>query len=128
MRKAVASTSRSSRRRCELKDKIRIKAYPVQEMGGLIWAYLGPAPVPLLPRWNLFVRPDGFRQILAHQLPCNWLQAMENRGDLGHSVYLHGATFKYARERKGLPHDDPERALQRDDAPISMRCAPAART
>ncbi len=26
------------------KDRIRIPAYPVQEMGGLIWAYLGPEP------------------------------------------------------------------------------------
>jgi 5,5'-dehydrodivanillate O-demethylase len=80
----------------------------VQELGGLIWAYLGPEPAPLLPRWNLFVRDDGFRQILAHRLPCNWLQNMENRGDLGHSVYLHGALFKYARERKGLRHGDPD--------------------
>jgi 5,5'-dehydrodivanillate O-demethylase len=92
----------------KMKDKIRIKAYPVQEMGGLIWAYLGPEPAPLLPRWNLFEREDGFRQILSHQLPCNWLQCMENRGDLGHSVYLHGALFKYTRERKGLRHDDPQ--------------------
>ncbi|MEO6380115.1 MAG: Rieske 2Fe-2S domain-containing protein, partial [Caulobacteraceae bacterium] len=63
-----------------MKDHIRAKAYPVEEMGGLIWAYLGPAPAPLLPRWDLFERPGGFRQILAHKLPCNWLQAMENRG------------------------------------------------
>ncbi|MEE8519699.1 MAG: Rieske 2Fe-2S domain-containing protein, partial [Dehalococcoidia bacterium] len=26
------------------KDKVKILAYPVEEMGGLIWAYLGPAP------------------------------------------------------------------------------------
>jgi 5,5'-dehydrodivanillate O-demethylase oxygenase subunit len=91
----------------KLRDRIRIKAYPVREMGGLIWAYLGPDPVPLLPRWDLFVRHDGFRQILAHQLPCNWLQCMENRGDVGHAVYLHGALFKYVRERAGMPHEDP---------------------
>lgn len=91
-----------------MKDHVKAKAYPVEEMGGLIWAYLGPAPAPLLPRWDLFVRPDGFRQILAHNLPCNWLQAMENRGDVGHAVYLHGEFFKYALERKGLPHEDPK--------------------
>ena len=90
-----------------MKEKVQVKAYPVQAMGGLIWAYLGPEPAPLLPRWDLFVRPDGFRQILAHQLPCNWLQSMENRGDVGHSVYLHGALFRYARQLKGLPHSDP---------------------
>ena len=90
------------------KDKIRITAYPVEEMGGLIWAYLGPAPAPLLPRWDLFVRPEGFRQIVAHRLPCNWLQVMENRGDLGHAVYSHGLFFQYALEREGRLTKDPK--------------------
>ena len=36
------------------KDRVRVPAYPVQEMGGLIWAYLGPTPAPLLPRFDLF--------------------------------------------------------------------------
>jgi len=88
------------------KEKIRITSYPVQEMGGLIWAYLGPAPVPLLPRWDLFAREPGFRQITGHWLPCNWLQVMENRGDLGHAIYLHGRLFQYALERKGTLTDD----------------------
>ena len=30
------------------KDRIRIPAYPVEELGGFVWAYLGPEPVPLL--------------------------------------------------------------------------------
>ncbi len=90
------------------KDKVCVKAYPVQELGGLIWAYLGPDPAPLLPRWDLFVRPDGFRQIIAHWLPCNWLQVMENRGDLGHAIYLHGRLFQYALERQGRLTDDPK--------------------
>ena len=88
------------------KDRIRIKSYPVEEMGGLIWAYLGPQPVPLLPRWDLFVRERGFRQIVGHQLPCNWLQCMENRADMGHAVYLHGRLFQYALERQGRLTDD----------------------
>ena len=60
-------------------EKIQITSYPVQEMGGLVWAYLGPLPAPLLPEWDLIVRPDGYRQILAHWLPCNWLKVMENQ-------------------------------------------------
>src|ERR1041384_2584440 len=39
-----------------LKDRVRIPAYPVQELGGLIWASLGPEPVPLLPRFEIFAR------------------------------------------------------------------------
>ncbi len=91
------------------KDKIRTKAYPVREMGGLIWAYLGSEPAPILPRWDLFAREDGFRQILGHWLPCNWLQVMENGGDPGHGNYLHGRYFQYVLEREGKPTDDPKR-------------------
>ena len=90
------------------KDRIKTKAYPVQEMGGLVWAYLGPSPAPWLPRWDLFVREGGFRQIVAHQLPCNWLQVMENRTDQAHATYLHGRFFQYALERQGRLTDDPQ--------------------
>src|SRR5262249_42832159 len=73
-----------------LKNKVRIEGYPAQELGGLIWAYLGPAPVPLLPRWDLFVASNSFRQIAMCTLNCNWLQCMENSVDPTHGVYLHG--------------------------------------
>lgn len=90
------------------KEKVQIKAYQVAEMGGLIWAYLGPQPAPLLPRWDLYVRDDGFREIIGHTVPCNWLQVMENRGDPGHGTYLHSRFFQYILERQGRLTDDPE--------------------
>lgn len=90
-----------------MKDFLTIRSCHVQEMGGLVWAYIGPEPAPLLPRWDLFVRPDAFRQIMTHTIPCNWLQVMENRGDLGHGTYLHGRLFQYALERQGRLTDDP---------------------
>ena len=31
------------------KERVKIAGYPVQEMGGLVFAYLGPQPAPLLP-------------------------------------------------------------------------------
>lgn len=90
------------------KERVRIAGYPVQALGGLIWAYLGPLPAPLLPQWDLLVKPGGFRQIVAHRLPCNWLQVMENRGDLAHGTYLHGRFAQYALERQGRLTDDPK--------------------
>src|SRR5215216_5940596 len=33
------------------RDKCAITAYPVQERAGLIFAYMGPQPAPLLPNW-----------------------------------------------------------------------------
>ena len=32
------------------KDKITPRAYPVKTLGGLLWAYMGAQPAPLLPR------------------------------------------------------------------------------
>jgi 5,5'-dehydrodivanillate O-demethylase len=94
-------------RNSPMAKNIKITAYPVHAMGGLIWAYLGPAPAPVLPRWDLFIRPGGFRQIVAHRLPCNWLQVMENRGDLGHAVFTHGRLFQHVLARQGRLFDDP---------------------
>jgi 5,5'-dehydrodivanillate O-demethylase oxygenase subunit len=79
------------------------RAYPVREMGGLIWAYLGPRPVPLLPRYDLFVREDLDRQIGVTRLPCNWLQIMENSMDPVHLEYLHGMLTNYTLKRQGKP-------------------------
>jgi 5,5'-dehydrodivanillate O-demethylase len=64
-----------------LKYEVRATAYPAQELGGLIWAYLGPGPAPLLPPWDLLVAPNAFRQIGHTVLPCNWLQCMESSVD-----------------------------------------------
>jgi 5,5'-dehydrodivanillate O-demethylase oxygenase subunit len=85
------------------KHRVRIPAYPVQEMGGLIWAYLGPAPAPILPRFDLYVRPDLHREIGVTVLPCNWLQIMENSLDPHHFEWLHLVYLKYVLERQGRP-------------------------
>ena len=91
----------------EFKNKVKIKSYPVQEMGGLIWAYLGPSPAPVLPRWDLYVRTGGLRSIVGHRIPTNWLQVVENQADPGHIPYGHGRFFQYALERKGMLSSDP---------------------
>lgn len=83
------------------KERVKITGYPVKEMGGLVWAYMGPSPAPLLPPWDLFVMPNAIRQIGITELPCNWLQCHENTGDPTHSVYLHGHLFRYELEKMG---------------------------
>ena len=37
------------------KEAIRLPAYSVEELGGLIFAYFGAQPAPLLPRYNFLV-------------------------------------------------------------------------
>jgi 5,5'-dehydrodivanillate O-demethylase oxygenase subunit len=71
------------------KDRVRIKAYPVQTLGGLIWAYLGPKPAPLTPNWEPFTWKNGFVQIVFAEVPCNWLQCQENSVDPVHFEWMH---------------------------------------
>jgi 5,5'-dehydrodivanillate O-demethylase oxygenase subunit len=79
----------------------RLKGYPVQELGGMLFAYMGPLPAPALPRWDLYVYPNVIRQIAVNVLDCNWWQCHENNGDPTHSVWLHGKLFEYAINRLG---------------------------
>jgi 5,5'-dehydrodivanillate O-demethylase oxygenase subunit len=85
------------------KDKVTIKAYPVRELGNLIFAYLGPAPVPLVPRWDILVRDDLDKIIEIHKLPCSWLQCMENAADPVHFEFLHAAFGNYQLKKQGRP-------------------------
>jgi len=79
------------------KDRIKHVAYPVQYLGGLVYAYLGPAPVPLLPRWDVLVWEHGRRWIVKESvIECNWLQPMENSVDPSHLFWLHGDTAHLA--------------------------------
>jgi 5,5'-dehydrodivanillate O-demethylase oxygenase subunit len=70
------------------KQKVRIKAYPVRELAGMVWAYLGPAPAPELPRWARY-RARGFKQVVLSEIPCNWFQCQENSIDPVHFEWLH---------------------------------------
>lgn len=79
----------------------RVKAYRVEELGGLIFAYLGPSPVPLLPRWEFLVRDGVLRSIGSVVVPCNWLQCMENALDEAHVEWMHGHFGNYTLERNG---------------------------
>ena len=83
------------------KDRVQALSYPVEELGGLIFAYLGPQPVPLLPRWDLFVLDDVHRDIGSTMLPCNWLQCMENSLDPVHTEWLHAYQSYYIMDRQG---------------------------
>lgn len=77
-----------------LKAHARQRSYPVQLLGGMVWAYMGPAPAPELPPWDQLVRDDGVRRIFV--LPvinCNWVQIMENSCDPCHTYYLHAHTL-----------------------------------
>ena len=87
---------------CAFRDKVATTAYPVEELGGLLFAYLGPEPRPLLPRFDGFVTDGSIRMLGRTVLPINWLQIMENSVDPIHTEWLHGHHYEFQQEEKGV--------------------------
>lgn len=85
----------------KLKDRIAIAGYPVREMGGLVWAYLGPQPAPLLPRFEHLLAEGWNRSTGFTSIPCNWLQIAENTLDPLHVEQLHMKYTNWVRKQSG---------------------------
>jgi 5,5'-dehydrodivanillate O-demethylase oxygenase subunit len=88
------------------RDTVATDAYPVQEMGGVLFTYLGPVtaelPLPLLPRFDGFVAEGAIRIMGRALLPVNWLQIMENSLDPVHTEWLHGHHYEFQKEQEGV--------------------------
>ena len=71
------------------KNKVRTRAYAVEERGGVIWAYMGPResppPLPHL-EVNMLDRDVKPQMCL---MECNWLQTLEGDMDTAHLGFLH---------------------------------------
>jgi 5,5'-dehydrodivanillate O-demethylase len=85
------------------KDKIQMKAYPVEQKAGLLFAYLGPAPAPLVPNWDVFAMDDVIRDVGMTILPCNWSQCQEKSLDPVHLEWLHGYWSNFITDMRGEP-------------------------
>jgi 5,5'-dehydrodivanillate O-demethylase len=73
----------------QAKARVQLTAYPVQAKGGMLWAYMGPQPAPLLPDWEAFSWDNGFTQVVLSEVPCNWFQCQENSIDPVHFEWMH---------------------------------------
>jgi phthalate 4,5-dioxygenase oxygenase subunit len=97
----------------DFKQKVRAIAYPCQERGGLIWAYMGPPEVqPELPDLEWALVPDDQRYISKRLQETNYAQAMEGGIDSSHVSFLHNDTTRGRR-----PNSDSNRYLRGDGAP-----------
>lgn len=71
------------------RGSIRHRAYRVEAKAGLLFAYLGPEPAPLVPTWEPFTWENGFVQVVLSEVGCNWLQCQDNSIDPVHFEWLH---------------------------------------
>jgi 5,5'-dehydrodivanillate O-demethylase oxygenase subunit len=84
------------------KDKVKTAGYPVAELGGLLWGYLGPLPAPAIPRYDAFVDGPAIRHVGQAMIPCNWVQIMENSVDIVHTEWLHGKLYEFLKEKDNV--------------------------
>jgi phthalate 4,5-dioxygenase len=74
----------------QFKHKVRMTAYPTCELGGLVWAYMGPAEkIPPLPKFAWTQAPETNRHVSKVIQECNWLQGLEGGLDTSHAPILH---------------------------------------
>jgi 5,5'-dehydrodivanillate O-demethylase len=98
----------------KFKDKVKLKAYKTEELGGLIFAYMGPEPAPLLPNWDILTWTNVTRTINAVDMPANWLQCMDNSLDPVHFQWLHRywGGWNIARKKPEGEREDFDRSTQ----------------
>ena len=64
----------------KFREGCSVRSGKAQELGGMVWVWVGEGDAPELPRYEAYVM-DGVRDIGHSMLPCNWLQIMENAVD-----------------------------------------------
>jgi phthalate 4,5-dioxygenase len=79
-------------------SKVKHKAYPTEECGGFVWAYMGPGEaMPAFERPAFAPTPETRVAIVKVQVPCNWAQILEGAIDSAHSSSLHSTDMPPAR-------------------------------
>ena len=95
-------------------EKIKIKAYPTVEMGGIIWVYMGPKDKqPAPPAHERSLVPDERRYATKVLQECNWLQGLKDGIDTSHVPILHKAISTTSSQ----PGIDPNSAFVHGEAP-----------
>ena len=78
--------------------KIKHKAYPVEEAGGFVWVYMGPAAEkPAFEPPVFQPSPDTKISISKIIVDCNWAQILEGAVDSAHSSSLHASDMVPAK-------------------------------
>jgi 5,5'-dehydrodivanillate O-demethylase len=82
------------------KEKVKLQTYPVQELSGLVFGYLGPLPAPLLPQYDVLLMEEGVKEVQVQTIHANFFNHVENIVDVSHLAWLHGYTFPAYGGRK----------------------------
>jgi len=85
------------------KEKIKLKAYPARELGGVVWAYMGPPELmgeP--PRFEWMDLPAEQQYASRWLQDCNYAQCVEGEIDSAHVSFLHALVNKRTEQKTAL--------------------------
>jgi phenylpropionate dioxygenase-like ring-hydroxylating dioxygenase large terminal subunit len=98
-----------------LQARVKIKAYPCVERGGLVWTYMGPKDQqPEPPDYEWLRAPATHRHVSKTFEDCNYLQAMEGGLDTAHSSFAHNNNLGDKNEMR-LRDRSPRLDVERTD-------------
>ncbi len=118
----------------KFRQSIKLKNYPVKEVSGIIWTYMGPEEhMPPFPEFYWLGLPEESKLIERVWQECNYAQAMENDLDFVHAAFLHRAHQEQNVQEGILSSDlgiDPDHPLVKNppvkqavqDANYGKRC------
>jgi phthalate 4,5-dioxygenase oxygenase subunit len=102
-------------------SKIKLTAYPVREVGGVLFTHMGSADQPAeLPVYEWMKAPEGYVHVSWNFQECNFVQAIEGGIDTVHGVYLHSSLDSHSNLlawRGRAAEDRNMRYRTRDNAP-----------
>ena len=97
------------------RKSIKLKSYPVREVKGIVWTYMGPPEkMPPFPEFYWMNLPQENLLIERVWQECNYLQVIENDLDFVHAAFLHKAHKKQNVKQGILSSDlgiDPDHPL-----------------
>lgn len=86
------------------REKVKARAYPCIETGGVIWTYMGPPeyePDPPALEWATL--PESHQFVSKRWQECNYMQAMEGGIDASHVSFVHRFNIDDDPMHKGTP-------------------------
>ena len=101
-----------------LRERARITAYPTQEWGEFVWAYLGPLEaMPPLPDMEFALVGPANRYVSKKLQECNWAQSAEGAVDTAHFSFLHAPVGDDAMASLPPAYAEQVRWMKADGAP-----------
>ena len=105
----------------DFKSKIHHPAYPCHEIGGIIYAYMGPGEPPPIPPYEFIAAPETHRANTKVYQECNFLQANEGNIDPDHLSFLHRLHSDDPESAQSLNVEDTAPAIEVEDTPYGVR-------